>query len=675
MGDGAGVTGNVYIRNGGMLRLSGAGNQVLQLGTNGGVGRLHIGAGDGIGIPEDAGTLDADGVDLGSAGSYVSFNHTDNSGTFEFAPVISGVGSVRQRAGITTFTGIKTYTGATTVSGGALHIAAGGSIAGSAATVNGGGLVVDGLAGQVNVGNGGFLGGTGTVAAVTIGNGGTLAPGNSIGAITVNGLLTFAPGSTYEVEVSPTDADRTDVAAVGGAGTADLSGATVVPIYEPGSYVARQYAIVNADGGLGGTTFAGLSGTAPAGFVQSLDYDADTAWLVLSLAMSGPGPFGALDQNQQAVATALTDYFTANGGIPAAYAFTTPGELTQASGEAGTAAQQAGLAAAGQFLSTIGTPWLPGSGSTDGIPGNAAPAAYAGEDATDRIAHRFEAAFATQASAPVPARSAWGTVIGGGQWLAGNATVGSQDSATALAGLASGIDWQAGGTRAGLALGVTWANASLASGLGRASDGTFSIGARASHDFGGFYLSGAAAYGLHAVDTARTAFGETYRAAFTGHSFSGRAEAGARWRAGTAEIFPYAAFQAAAFANPAYAETGSGAGLFALNYAARTTTETRGELGVRLSHRSVDAASATEISGRLAWAHYFSTARTTSAGFAALAGTNFLTNGATGASDTALVSFAYRRDWGNKSVSLGLDGEFGAGTIVAGARAGLRIVW
>ncbi len=61
--------------------------------------------------------------------------------------------------------------------------------------------------------SGGTLGGTGTVAATTINSGGTLAPGNSIGTMTVSGNLSFASGSTYAVEVSPTAADRTNVAA------------------------------------------------------------------------------------------------------------------------------------------------------------------------------------------------------------------------------------------------------------------------------------------------------------------------------------------------------------------------------------------------------------------------------------------------------------------------------
>ena len=80
-----------------------------------------------------------------------------------------------------------------------------GSIASSLATVN----------------TGGTLGGNGVVGTTTI-NGGTLAPGNSIGLLTVQGSLIFTAASSYMVEVSPSNADRTNVT-----GVATLGGATV----------------------------------------------------------------------------------------------------------------------------------------------------------------------------------------------------------------------------------------------------------------------------------------------------------------------------------------------------------------------------------------------------------------------------------------------------------------
>ena len=76
-----------------------------------------------------------------------------------------------------------------------------------------------------------------------------LAPGNSIGLLTVNGSLAFTAASSYMVEVSPTNADRVNVT-----GTATLGGATVNASFRRGADVAKQYTILNAAGGLSGTT-------------------------------------------------------------------------------------------------------------------------------------------------------------------------------------------------------------------------------------------------------------------------------------------------------------------------------------------------------------------------------------------------------------------------------------
>ena len=126
-------------------------------------------------------------------------------------------------AGTLILTGNNTYTGATTVNGGTLSV--NGSIASSALTVNAGGTI----------------GGNGIIGNTTI-NGGTLSPGNSIGTLTVQGNLVMTSAAAYIVEVSPTAADRTNVT-----GTASLAG-TVQAVFAPGSYLARTYTILSADG-------------------------------------------------------------------------------------------------------------------------------------------------------------------------------------------------------------------------------------------------------------------------------------------------------------------------------------------------------------------------------------------------------------------------------------------
>lgn len=76
-------------------------------------GTLFIGSGAG------AGTLTADSVILGTAGSSVQFNHT---GTTTFSAAVSGNGSLTKSggSGTTILTGANTYTGGTTVGAGVL---------------------------------------------------------------------------------------------------------------------------------------------------------------------------------------------------------------------------------------------------------------------------------------------------------------------------------------------------------------------------------------------------------------------------------------------------------------------------------------------------------------------------------------------------------------------------
>jgi autotransporter-associated beta strand protein len=108
--------------------------------------------------------------------------------------------------------------------------------------IDGGTLRVDGsiaTSSLTTVNAGATLGGNGIVADTVI-NGGTLSPGNSIGTLTVQGSLVFTAASTYLVEVSATNADRVNVT-----GTATLGGATVNASFAAGTYVAKQYTILN----------------------------------------------------------------------------------------------------------------------------------------------------------------------------------------------------------------------------------------------------------------------------------------------------------------------------------------------------------------------------------------------------------------------------------------------
>lgn len=578
---------------------------------------------------------------------------------------------VKTGTGTQGLSGTSTYRGTTTVNAGTLAV--NGSIASSF---------------SVTVANGATLAGTGTVSATTVQSGGTLAPGNSIGTLTVNGTLTFAAGSTYAVEVSPTTADRTNVTAVGGTGNAVLSGATVATSYDvSGGYVAKQYTIVNAAGGLGGTTFAGLTGAAPTGFKHVLAYDGSNAYLALSLLVDPKTPdpktpdpktpdpktpdpktpdpktpdpktpdpktpdpktpsFGSLNSNQQSVADTIVSYFNTSGLLPAVLAPSQPFDLTLMSGEINTAAISAGLDTSDRFLQTIGDPALGGVAFPDQGSGDGGASGW----------------------------RMWGAVQGGGTEIDGDSVViGSADLSSHAWGVASGFtrDFDAG--RFGFALGGGGSSFDLANGLGSGDTTSFNAGLHGRVGFGDSYLSGALAYGYHATRTSRSAFGDTLTADFGAHTFGGRAEAGRDFHHGAAIFTPYAAVQAVSYRMPGHTETSALAGALALTYAAQGETSVHTELGARFAY---DLSAGIKLTGRAAWQWNASDGRTLTAGFSTLPGTTFTIDGARSDRHAALLDLGFDAALAeNVTASFTLNGTFSQNATSYGARGRIGFTW
>jgi autotransporter-associated beta strand protein len=580
------------------------------------------------------------------------FNHTATN--YIFAPAITssgaGTGTVRVEAGTTILTATNTYTGATTIDGGTLLV--NGSIASSAVTVNAGGA----------------LGGNGTVGNTTI-NGGTLAPGNSIGLLTVNGNLSFTAASSYMVEVSSANSDRVNVT-----GTATLSGATVNASFAvaAGSYVARQYKIVNAGGGISGTFGSAVSSNLPSGFKPSLSYDANNAYLNLALVFAA-SPNTVLSGNQSSVGNALVNYFNRNGGIALVYGGLTAPALTQASGPVATAVQPIMVQAATEFMTTIADLSAAGRGF------GGAMGLAAGDDAKNGYAavgnpggsERDAFGMVAKAAPTFEARwRVWAAGFGGSQTTGGNAATGSSTSTSRLYGVAAGADyWLSPATVAGFALAGGGTNFSVAAGGSGRSD-LFQAGSFVKHTAGSVYVSAAAAYGWHDVTTDRTVTIsgiDQLRGSFTGNTLSGRLEGGDRFVTplfGGIGLTPYAAAQVTAANLPGYAETVvSGANTFALSYLAKNVAAPRTELGLRSDKSlAVDDAMLT-LRGRAAWAHDFNPESTALATFQPLPGASFVVNGAAAAHDAALVTASAEMKWPNGvSLAATFEGEFSAVT-------------
>lgn len=594
----------------------------------------------------------------------LSFNRSD---AHTFAGRISGSGAIQQAGGgTTTLPGNSaTFTGTTSVDDGTLAV--NGSLAGSVVTVN----------------SGGTLGGNGTVGSTTI-NGGTLAPGNSIGLLTVSGSLTFTAASTYMVEVSPASADRVNVT-----GTATLGGATVSAVFAPGSYVAKQYTILNA-GSISGT-FAGPVNTAlPSGFKSNLSYDANNVYLDLALSFTPPIGFNG---NQQNVANALTSFFNASGGIPLVFGSLTPAGLTQASGETATGTQQTTFDAMNLFMGVLIDPFVAGRGdprSSSGATGYAADEsdalAYAGgrkRSGAEREAYAAISRKAPQAQAFESRWSVWAAGFGGSQTTDGNASLGSNSAISRVAGGVAGADyWFSPATVAGFALAGGGTNFSVANGGTGRSD-LFQAGAFVRHNAGPAYVTGALAYGWQDITTDRTvtiAGADHLQARFNANAYSGRLEGGYRFIApliGGVGLTPYAAAQFTTFDLPAYAESAvTGAGTFALAYGAKSVTDTRSEFGLRTDKSFALDDSILTLRGRAAWAHDFNADRNIAATFQTLPGASFVVNGAAPAHDTALTTASAEMKFASGiSLAATFEGEFSAVTRSYAGKGVVRYGW
>jgi autotransporter-associated beta strand protein len=644
--------------NGGVRLASGietlSGNSIYTGGTIISAGTLQLGNGSASG--SIVGNLVNNGI--------FAINRSD---AFTFSAVISGSGAFEQRGtGTLTLSGISTYTGATNVNAGVLSV--NGSIASSSLT---------------SVNAGGTLGGNGIVGNTTI-NGGRLAPGNSIGLLTVQGSLVFTAAASYMIEVSPANADRTNVTSA-----ATLGGAAVNASFAAGTYVNKQYTILNAGGGVSGT-FGGLvNSNLPNGFKSSLSYDASNAYLNVEIVLAH---YSGLNGNQQNVANALAGFFNSTGGIPLVFGTLTPAGLTQVSGETATGSQQTTFNAMNQFMGVMTDPFIGGRG--DPVGGDAGAPQFAEEsDAANAYAangkSERDAYAAVYRKAPVMADpftqrwSVWAAGYGGSQTTDGNTVLGSNNTRSSIGGVAVGADYRFSPyTIAGFALAGGATNFSV-NGLGSGRSDLFQAGAFVRHNVGAAYLTGALAYGWQDITTDRTvtiAGTDLLRAQFNANAFSGRAEGGYRfatpWLGGIG-LTPYAAGQFVTFDLPAYAEQAiAGANTFALSYAGKSVTDTRSELGLRSDKSFAMQNGILTLRGRAAWAHDFNTDRAITPTFQTLPGASFVVNGAAPAHDSALVTASAEMKWLNGfSLAGTFEGEFSNVTTSYAGKGVVRYAW
>jgi autotransporter-associated beta strand protein len=697
-------------------------------------------------------TISSGTLQLGNGGTTGSIvgNVTDNgtfafarSDAFTFGGVISGSGGVQQiGSGTVTLTAANTYTGTTIVTGGTLEIGNGGSVTGSAALMNSANFVVDGggsatfgsvintATGTITVAPGGAVhddlnnagmvtnngsyfanvasntgvitnngtwtgtvnnmagafSGTGMlVGNLTNGNGAVFAPGSGTpgSSMTINGSLAFSQGAFYQVSINPATASF-----VTASGTSTLGGASVQAFFSSGTYVSKQYTIVNAAGGVIGSFGAVSTTNLPSGFSSSLSYDATHAFLNLALNFTPPvGPANnGLNVNQRNVGNALINSFNTAGVIPIVFGALTPTGLTQASGELATSSQQTTFKAMDLFLGLLTDPFM-GRGS--GINAATAPAGYAEDDQASAYAARKKSdAYAMFTKATPPAIfqqrwSVWAAGYGGSQSTNGNAFVGSNDTTSRIAGTAVGADYLfSPDTLAGFAL-AGGGTSFTVNNLGSGRSDLFQAGAYVRHTQGNAYITGALAYGWQDITTDRNvaiAGVDHLRAEFNANTYSGRVEGGYRYVVpafGGLGITPYAAGQFTTFDLPSYAESVvSGAALFALNYAGKSVTDSRSELGIRSDKSFAMQNGVLTLRSRVAWAHDFDPDRSIGATFQSLPVASFVVNGAAQASDSVLTTGSVEMKWRNNwSIATTFEGEFSNVTSSYAGKGVVRYAW
>jgi autotransporter-associated beta strand protein len=563
-------------------------------------------------------------------------------------------------AGTLVLSANNTYTGPTNVNTGTLDVT--GSIASSSLTT---------------IASGAALIGTGTVGSLQVNSGGTFTPGNGTPgtSMMIAGNLAFASGVLYLIQINPANATSATVS-----GSATLTGATVNAQFASGSYVAKQYTILTAAGGLGGTTFAGLTNTnLPQHTSDSLSYDADHVYLNLK-----PGfmQYSGLNINQQNVANTLTNFFNTTGGIPAAFFGLSPGGLTQIDGEVTTGAERAAFQLMDEFLQLMLDPFVDGRLGS-GVGGVSGKAMGFAPDEQASLPPDIALAYAGVLKAPPPAPfaqrwTAWGAAYGGSNSTNSDPVVGSSNVTTSTFGFTGGMDYHySPDTIFGFALAGGGTNWGLSGGLGDGRSDAFQAGVYGITRAGPAYLAAALSFTNHWMTTNRSALGDQLTANFDAQSYGARIEAGYRYAAlPMLGVTPYAALQAQDFHTPSYSETDVSGGGFGLSYNAMDASDIRSELGARFDDPTLIGGMPLILRARVAWAHDWVSNPSLGAVFESLPGASFVVNGAPMPSNSALTSAGAELFLTSHVTLLAkFDGEFAPGSQTYAGSGTLRYSW
>jgi uncharacterized protein with beta-barrel porin domain len=445
---------------------------------------------------------------------------------------------------------------------------------------------------------------------------------------------------------------------------------------------AASYDILHSTG-LGGTSF---NNVIVPNYSATLSYT--TTDVFLNIAGVALGNSSGLNQNQQAVANALSSFVNNGGTLPASFAnlinltgASLGGALTQLDGEAATGAEHTAFELMTEFLGLLLDPFV--DGRFGGGTSNGSQAIGFAPDEDQFLPPDVALAYASILNRASPAPfvqrwTAWGASYGGGQFTSGNSTMGSSNLSSQIFGFAGGMDYHySPDTIVGVAVGGAGLNWGLAGGLGGGRSDSFQTGVYGITRFGPAYLAGSLAFGDHWMTTNRSSLGDQLTGNFNAQSYGARLEGGYRYAVlPNFGVTPYAALQPQVFHTPGYSETDVTGGGLGLTYASTSATDVRTEVGARLDSPTAIAGMPVILRGRLSWAHDFVGNPALGAVFQALPGTNFVVNGAPIPNDSALASAGAEIYLTPRLTLLAkFDSELGAGAQTYGGSGTLRYIW
>ena len=624
---GSSGTGTLIVNESGAISVDGGKGAVNIAQASGSTGALVVGAESGD-TALGTGSLSAGSVAFGDGSGSVLFNHSDDTGSFEFSTPFTGSGTLTFASGTTVLSADNgDFTGSTNIEGGTLSIT--GTLPGDVAIDSGGTLSVTGTAsGNISVNDGGILSGTGAMTGtVSVADGGTVSPGNSVGTIQTQDV-TFEAGSIYSVEI---DSDgNADLLQSGG--TVTLNGGTVSVSADSYSDSA-SFTVVSADTAVTGS-FSEVTGTSTF-IAYTLSYD-DTD-VILSQTVSSSFASAGATENQLAVGAAVDSLPTAHEVVQHAFGAMSATEartiFDSLSGET-QASLKGALMTSGRKVSEAVNRRLGGTVS----------------DATQ--------VFAYGDTGSAPQHGAWITGYGG--WDDIDATANTAAADNKYGGIIAGIDREIGRHwRLGVfgAYGHTETTQSARS--SSASADSFTAGAYGGATHGSVFVNIGGLATWHDIDSSRTVTirrsPQTLTAGYDATSWQVFSEAGYRIDRNNTRIEPFAGISFMQLETDGYTETGGSA---ALTAAADTESTTFTTLGVRLGRQLTDTV---RLHGMAGWRHVFGDVNPTT-GFTLAGSIPFTVAGAPIAQDALVIQAGFEVEVSDSlTLGAGYDGQFGDG--------------